>query len=123
MFFVALVAFPSVASAMPPENTGRQWSPPPLVQPDVAVPSHLPAKGTDVAAPDQQASKPGPASVSSSTDSGVDARTPASWPAPPWPRSRSRAPSASAAAAPPRSRADVTFVRHGRDAVPDGAGA
>jgi len=73
MLFVALVAFPSVTFAMPPENTGRQWSPPPLVQPDVAVPSHLPAKGTDVAAPDQQASKPGPASVSSSTDSGVDA--------------------------------------------------
>jgi hypothetical protein len=66
--FVALVAFPSVAFAMPPEKAG-----PPLVQPDDAVPSHLPAQGTDVAAPDQQASKPGPAPVSSSADSGLDA--------------------------------------------------
>ena len=75
--FVALVAFPSAASAMPPENVHRHWSPPPLVQPgtDEAtyLPSQLPAKGTDVAAPDQQASKPGRAPVTTSSDGGFDA--------------------------------------------------
>ena len=71
--FLALVAFPSVTFAMPPENSGGHWSPPPLVQPDRSIPSHLPARGTDVAAPDQQAAKPAPAPVSSSADSGLDA--------------------------------------------------
>ena len=70
--FVALVAFPSAAFAIPPEHVRRHWEPPPLVRSDSAVrPSHLPALGTDVAAPDQQASKPAPAPVSSS-DSGPD---------------------------------------------------
>ena len=57
----ALVAFPAVAFADPPESVTGHWAPPPLVVPDSAdVPSHLPALGTDVAAPDQQASKPAP---------------------------------------------------------------
>jgi hypothetical protein len=71
--FVALVAFPAVASAMPPEQIRRHWAPPPLVQPESpGLASRLPALGTDVAAPDQQASKPGPAPVSTSSDSGLD---------------------------------------------------
>jgi hypothetical protein len=70
--FVALVAFPSITLARPPEDTSGHWSPPPLVQPHRADASHLPAVGTDVAALDQQASKPGPAPVSSSADSGLD---------------------------------------------------
>jgi len=54
----ALVAFPAVAFADPPESVTGHWAPPPLVVPDSGyVPSHLPALGTDVAAPDQQASK------------------------------------------------------------------
>jgi len=58
----ALVAFPAVAFADPPESVTGHWAPPPLVVPDSgSVPSHLPALGTDVAAPDQQASKPAPA--------------------------------------------------------------
>jgi hypothetical protein len=70
--FVALVAFPSAAFAVPPENVRHHWEPPPLVHSASALPpSHLPALGTDVAAPDQQASKPAPAPVSSS-DSGLD---------------------------------------------------
>ncbi len=69
--FVALVAFPSAASALPPEGIYRDDAPPPLVRPDNAGPAaHLPALGTDVAAPDQQASKPAPASAS--PDSGID---------------------------------------------------
>ena len=57
----ALVTFPAVAFADPPESVTGHWAPPPLVVPDSAdVPSHLPALGTDVAAPDQQASKPAP---------------------------------------------------------------
>ena len=57
----ALVAFPAVAFADPPESVTGHWAPPPLVVSDSAdVPSHLPARGTDVAAPDQQASKPAP---------------------------------------------------------------
>ena len=57
----ALVAFPAVAFADPPESVTGHWAPPPLVVPDSGyVPSHLPALGTDVAAPDQQASKPAP---------------------------------------------------------------
>jgi hypothetical protein len=70
--FVALVAFPSAAFAIPPENVHRHWGPPPLVHPEsgAAQASHLPALGTDVAAPDQQSSKPAPAPVSS--DSGID---------------------------------------------------
>ena len=57
----ALVAFPAVAFADPPESVTGHWAPPPLVVPDRGdVPSHLPALGTDVAAPDQQASKPAP---------------------------------------------------------------
>ncbi len=71
--FVALVAIPSAASAMPPEHVRRHWEPPPLVHPESAGPaSHLPALGTDVAAPDQRASKPAPAPVSTSSDSGLD---------------------------------------------------
>jgi hypothetical protein len=70
--FVAFVAFPTVASAIPPED-GTRRPPPPLVQPaGPEVPSHLPARGTDVAAPDQQASKPAPAPVSELSDSGFD---------------------------------------------------
>jgi hypothetical protein len=70
--FVALVAFPTVASAIPPED-GTRHTPPPLVQPaDPQVPSHLPAHGTDVAAPDQQSSKPASAPVSEPSDGGFD---------------------------------------------------
>jgi hypothetical protein len=68
--FVALVAFPSAAFAIPPEPVRRHVEPPALVEPENGVASHLPARGTDVAAPDQQASKPAP--VSTSADSGVD---------------------------------------------------
>ena len=67
--FVALVAFPTAALADPPEPR-RNWDAPPLVTPKTPDPSHLPALGTDSAAPDQQASKPAPAPVSS--DSGLD---------------------------------------------------
>ena len=71
--FVALVAFPSAAAAVPPDYIRRHWEPPPLVHPESAGPaSHLPALGTDVAAPDQQASNPAPAPVSASSDSGLD---------------------------------------------------
>jgi hypothetical protein len=70
--FVALVAFPSAAFAIPPEHVSRHWEPSPLVHPDNALPSHLAALGTDVAAPDQQASKPASAPVSTSSDSGLD---------------------------------------------------
>jgi hypothetical protein len=73
--FVALVAFPSAASAVPPDYVARHWAPPPLVTPEpIPLAAHLPAKGTDVAAPDQQASKPGPAPVFASgpADSGFD---------------------------------------------------
>jgi hypothetical protein len=70
--FVALVAFPTVASAIPPED-GTRYAPPPLVQPaGPVVPSQLPARGTDVAAPDQQASKRSSAPVSELSDSGFD---------------------------------------------------
>jgi hypothetical protein len=71
--FVALVALPSAASAMPPEPVRRHWAPPPLVQPERAgLESRLPARGTDVAAPDQQASKPAPAAVSAPSGSDFD---------------------------------------------------
>ena len=71
--FVALVAFPSAAFAIPPEQDRGYPEPPPLVRPGSAgLASHLPALGTDVAAPDQQASKPAPAPVSTSSDSGLD---------------------------------------------------
>ena len=65
----ALVAFPAVAFADPPESVTGHWAPPPLVVPDSGyVPSHLPALGTDVAAPDQQASKPVALTVSTGDD-------------------------------------------------------
>ena len=75
----ALVAFPAVAFADPPESVTGHWAPPPLVRlrqwADVA--SHLPAlsvrKGTDVAAADQQASKAAPSLT-------VSARAPTSRP-------------------------------------------
>jgi MYXO-CTERM domain-containing protein len=73
--FLALVAVPATASALPPESVHRHWAAPPLVQRDDAgLPSYLPARGTDVAAWDQQASKPapGPVPVTSSSDSGLD---------------------------------------------------
>jgi hypothetical protein len=71
--FVALVAFPAAASAVPPDYIREHSEPPPLVHPEGAgSASHLPALGTDVAAPDQQASKPAPAPVSAPSDSGLD---------------------------------------------------
>ena len=55
----ALVTFPAVAFAEPPESVTGHWAPPPLVVSDSAdVASHLPALGTDVAASDQRASSP-----------------------------------------------------------------
>ena len=52
--FIALVAFPSAARSDPPENVRHHWAP--VVREDPpANPYHLPARGTDVAAPDQQA--------------------------------------------------------------------
>ena len=69
--FVALVAFPSAALALPPEEIYRGDESPPVVHPESAgLASRLPAVGTDVAAPDQQASKPAP--VSESANSGLD---------------------------------------------------
>jgi len=49
---VAFVAFPSIASAVPPDYIIK------YSESADAPPSHLPAKGTDVAAVDQQASPP-----------------------------------------------------------------
>ncbi len=49
------------------------WAPPPLVLSDSAdVASHLPALGTDVAASDQQASKPAPVALASSAGDEFD---------------------------------------------------
>jgi hypothetical protein len=71
--FVALVAFPTAAFAIPPEHVRRQWEPPPLVtRADPGPASHLPARGTDAAAPDQQASRLAAAPVTTSSDSGLD---------------------------------------------------
>lgn len=50
---LALVATPSIASADPPPHVLRHA--------DAPLAATLPALGTDVAAPDQQASRPAPA--------------------------------------------------------------
>jgi hypothetical protein len=70
---VALMAFPATASAAPDLHGSDQVPssslgvPPHLATPDrptaADVPQYLPAEGTDVAAPDQQASKPAPAAA------------------------------------------------------------
>jgi hypothetical protein len=74
--FIAFVAVPSAALAMPPENVRRHWSPPPSVQPGTDegtyLPSQLPAKGTDVAALDQQAPVFSSTPASEPADSGFD---------------------------------------------------
>jgi len=66
--FVALIAFPSAALAVQ-----DNLEPPPLVRPDgPALESHLPAQGTDVAAPDQQASPPASALITEPSEGGFD---------------------------------------------------
>jgi len=67
--FIALVALPSAARSAPPEHIRHHWAP--VARADApSVPSHLPARGTDVAAPDQQASQAGPSLVSDPGDDG-----------------------------------------------------
>ena len=58
----ALVTFPAVAFADPPESVTGHWRAAPARPLPTArdAASHLPALGTDVAASDQQASKPAP---------------------------------------------------------------
>jgi hypothetical protein len=70
---LALLAFPATALAAPQDLRHEAPSsslgvPPELASPQV-VPSHLPAVGTDVAAPDQQSS---PRGVSIPTESASD---------------------------------------------------
>jgi hypothetical protein len=77
---LALLAFPATALAMPQDPVRSDQGAPSSslgVPPDLApnVQSHLPTKGTDVAAPDQQASKsvaPATESASSSGTSDFD---------------------------------------------------
>ncbi len=69
--FIALAAFPSAARSDPPENVRHHWAP--VAEADSpSIPSHPPvnAPGTDVAAPDQQASQPGPPPAADPGDDG-----------------------------------------------------
>lgn len=69
--FIALVAFPSAARSDPPDSVRHHWAP--VARADSpSIPSHLPARGTDVAAPDQQASQAGPSPVSDPGDDGLE---------------------------------------------------
>jgi hypothetical protein len=69
---LALLAFPATALAAPQDLPSSSLGIPPELASPPAVPSHLPAIGTDVAAPDQQSSPPGVSIQTESASSGFD---------------------------------------------------